>query len=390
MARTKYGPVVIAVPGTGGTLTSEKAPLVVSRTEGGVPEADLTDVNGNAITAPDPDDVTGATVWFGPDGYTGSMWVQDPVTSLWWEVQPVGLANRTGGVSSISLNGGPQLTGAVPLTVDTTTVTGLTSALAAKVDSSTLTTAIDNEVAAYNTAHPQFVVINAGDPIPDVPAGQLLVIVPAGVGQPAFTSLFASVRTTDGTTFATDSVTPAAGSVTLLHVAAGRTDGTADHPTSVTGAGLTWTRVASVKTTAGNTASSLWLGTGTPTAGAITATFATTMMNCGLRVTQVTGVATTGTVVQGATAYPANTTPAVTLSGVNAANPVVGYYTAQSASQTATVGDGYTELGVQATATDGPTILTDAEYRLDGVNLVNWTASSTAQKTIIAVELKKA
>lgn len=129
MTRTQYGPVVIAIPGAGGTLTSEKDAVIAARTPGGTQETDLTTATGSggalspgsAIAAPDPDDTTGVAVWFGPDGYTGSLWVKDPVTNIWWEVPPAGLANRVGAVASVSVNGGTPQIGAVALSA----VTGL-------------------------------------------------------------------------------------------------------------------------------------------------------------------------------------------------------------------------------------------------------------------------
>jgi hypothetical protein len=116
MTRSMYGPTIVATPGTDPTtLTSEKAPVTVARTEGGAAETDLmtvagapgSRVPGTAIASPDPNDLTGAVAWFGPDGYTGSMWVKDPATSTWFEVYPVGLVGRigSGAISQIQLNG---------------------------------------------------------------------------------------------------------------------------------------------------------------------------------------------------------------------------------------------------------------------------------------------
>lgn len=160
MARSQYGPVVIAMPGaTAGSLAVETAPLVASRTQGGTAETDLTTTTGTPISAPDPDDVTGAATWFGPDGYTGSMWVKDPATNVWWEVLPAGIANRTGGVSSIAVNGGTAQTGTVALTVTADTISDATTTGKGVLRASTQTaarTAIGAISAADIPAAPTF------------------------------------------------------------------------------------------------------------------------------------------------------------------------------------------------------------------------------------------
>lgn len=149
MASTQYGPVVIAVPGANG-LDSEKEPVVVSRTQGGVQETELYEWTpagrGDPITSPDPDDTTGRATWYGPDGYEGSMWVQDPLDSaVWWDVPPVGIGDRVGGVSKITLNGVDQA-GVVPINIPDVSGFASASSVASKADQS----AVDSLAAAIS------------------------------------------------------------------------------------------------------------------------------------------------------------------------------------------------------------------------------------------------
>lgn len=142
MARLTYGPVVVAAPTASttddpSTVGFTTAPLNVYETDtGGTPQTDLLTYAAGTISGGKvaPNSATGAAGWQGRDGYAGVMWVEDPVSLIRYPVLPNDIANRTGGVSSVTVNGGTPQTGAVALT-------SLTS------------TDVDAQIAAWVAAH---------------------------------------------------------------------------------------------------------------------------------------------------------------------------------------------------------------------------------------------
>lgn len=151
MARTLYGPVAVATPtpdpSDGTALAYASAPLNVYETAlGGTPQTDLRAVTaalaiGSPISAVTPDPGTGAASWWGRDGFTGTMYVEDPSTGVRWPVFPTDLADRA------SLGGVPPHThqdtdiGGVP--AHTHTVADLDAATQTRIADAILDTIID-------------------------------------------------------------------------------------------------------------------------------------------------------------------------------------------------------------------------------------------------------
>jgi hypothetical protein len=106
---------------------------------------------------------------------------------------------------------------------------------------------------------------------------------------------------TTGTIYNTAAVSPAAGSVVLLTVHGFIAASVQPAAPTISGAGLTWTLVASVDTDNAGTdraTAFLFTGIGTPSSGAITITFASSMSSVGWIVDEFTGVNTSNPVVQ--------------------------------------------------------------------------------------------
>lgn len=143
-------------------------------------------------------------------------------------------------------------------------------------------------------------------------------------------NLTTNSSTTDGTSFATASITPTADALIMVAVVGTVGTGTTLTPTSVIGNGITYSAVTNGANVAGARTGYLYSGmSASPTAGAITISMsgAVSWTSCLWSVTQFTGTDTSGTngsgaIVQAMNAKPANTlTPSVAFTTTpNAAN----------------------------------------------------------------------
>jgi hypothetical protein len=213
----------------------------------------------------------------------------------------------------------------------------------------------------------------------------------SGVGRATIgvSTLTSSSSTTDGTSFATASVSPGANRLELLAVEATHST-LGEVPTSVTGCGLTWVNVGSVGT--GTRKLSLWraLG-GSPSSGAITVTFATSHLSWCWALIELSGVDTSGTNGSGAIVQTVTTSGSAVLTLTNTlalfedVHNVHLYAVATAANQTATPGIGFTEQAdVGTTATNASLEVATAANAL--VADPSWGTSAAAW--MISVEVK--
>jgi hypothetical protein len=141
-----------------------------------------------------------------------------------------------------------------------------------------------------------------------------------------------------GSSFDTSSVSPTANALVLVTVWSYPQSGS-DPPSSVSGAGLTFTQIDSTR--ANTLVMSVWRALGaSPSSGAITVAFAGSQYVCLVSVDEFTGVVTTGTNGADAVVQTAGNATGATVnlsafaSANNAAFGAVGYYT-----------DGYSDAG---------------------------------------------
>jgi hypothetical protein len=173
--------------------------------------------------------------------------------------------------------------------------------------------------------------------------------------------------TTDGTGFATGSKTPGAGRLQLLAVESAHSTA-AEAPLTVTGCGLTWTKVTDLQNgTAATRRLSLWRARGpAPTAGALTITFNTSHLSVGwgwVEVPDVAGATDAEAIKQSQTATTsggAATTLNCTLAAaLEHANNVHIAMVGLSIQTTVTPDADFTELGDDNEATGALTIETE-------------------------------
>lgn len=127
------------------------------------------------------------------------------------------------------------------------------------------------------------------------------------------TELLNTGSSTSAATYDTASVSPAANAPLALWVSSALTGG-ADGPTSVTGLGLTWTKVVDQDSNNSNLNGSLFTAKtgGSPGSGALTITFATARGNAGWKLIQGNG-GDQFVAASAASTSTASTTPTVTL-----------------------------------------------------------------------------
>lgn len=189
-----------------------------------------------------------------------------------------------------------------------------------------------------------------------------------------------------GSTFNTASLGSGTGVTRLVSI---RTYG-ATGITSITGDGLTYSQIATAQSPADSGLDSwLWVGTGNPTAGALTVTLAGgTGLFYSYVVESVAGADTTSPIVQNVPATGTGTTASATLaafgSGSNGTYAMVGL----ASSSTFTPGTGFTELndfaGIFATYRHF------TEWRADADTSPDATISASADWEMIAIEIAQA
>ena len=196
--------------------------------------------------------------------------------------------------------------------------------------------------------------------------------------------------TTDGTSFATASVTPAANVLHLLCITGAHATA-AETPNSVTGNGLTWTAVTngSAPTSGGTRRVSWFYAWGAaPSAGAITIGFATTHTACAWSLIALPGAVLAAP--RQATSNTANSTTVTgTLAALDSANSVHLYGLGRGATEASNppATGGWAELSDRTYATPAGA-LEVAWAKNDTTADPTWTTSG--QVVIVSVEAKAA
>lgn len=369
---------------------------------------DLLDKNSNPVAAVTADD-KGRVIFAQPADDAGSVWGKDADDNFWLFV-PGDLAERLAEGVTIDDSalvhktgaetiGGVKTFSSAPVVPNASFAIAKTSGLQVALDSKQDESAFPDDFAAQASTYlpdnnyQRMVFLDSDDPTTGLADGTFVFRRTTPGGEtPAVNQIAVGGSTTDGTTFNTDSMSPTAGALHLAHVTTADADGAAALASaSLTGAGLTWTRVADVSSTGtpnGVLHSALFVGTGTPTPGAVTIAPGATVESVSWRFIDVTNVATA--LVQAATAAPANgsTNPGVTLSEVSATNWVFGFI-AQNNGNTITPGAGFTEIGAAQGSTT-PSCFIAAQYKATGQNTVSWATTGTVQRTVIGIEVAPA
>ncbi len=201
-----------------------------------------------------------------------------------------------------------------------------------------------------------------------------------------------SSSSTDGTSFATASITPASGVLTLLAVHCSHASA-AETPNSVTGNGLTWTAVTNSMVANGtNTRRTVWFYAfgASPSAGAVTIGFATTHTGCAWSVISVPG----GVPAAPRQATTNTATSAVTVVGTLAAleSPYSAHFYACSHAtaegKAVPAAGSWSELSDQpTTAFTTPTGSMQVAYAIGDITAdPTWATSGAAQITSIEVK----
>lgn len=207
---------------------------------------------------------------------------------------------------------------------------------------------------------------------------------------------FEGLNTTDLTDYTTASLTPVAGRLYLLAVSSGKTTGATDTPT-VSGAGLTWVQINTIQST--NHRTTVFRAMGTGSAGVLTIDHGTTPTNdqgnCAWRLTEIDGVATSGSngadaIVQNQTGTGTGSTTAslAFTNTVGSGNATFGAYNQNTTSADVVAGTGFTMLGDDANTNPGtPSTRLACEYSLTGTAPVTFTVGSGASWGMVIVEL---
>jgi hypothetical protein len=219
----------------------------------------------------------------------------------------------------------------------------------------------------------------------------------------SFNALTSGSFNSNETSFATASVSPGANRLVILSVAGSVNVGTQAAPTSVAGAGLTFTKVAEVLLSGAFVAVSVWRAmSASPSTGAITMTWAEAQTETQWSVVEFNGVVTTGTngadaVVQSATnsTTAASTLTATLAAFASAANATYAAHAVENVAdatiRTATPDTGWTEIHDLGTAGSGYAISIQTQYLLgnDTTAAVTWSAT-TSNLGSIAIEIAAA
>lgn len=212
----------------------------------------------------------------------------------------------------------------------------------------------------------------------------------------ACTNLTNGSSITDGTSYATASVTPTSNALVLLSVTLRRSAGTPTTPT-VSGCGLTWVEVVSQASSGGaNRKISIFRAMGSsPSSGAITITCSETQTEASWSVDQFTGTDTSGTNGSGAIVQSgssndggvAATSCTLTLSAFGStANMAYGAKTT-TANVATTPGSGFTELSDVQTSESGTGFQT--QYKVND-NTIDWSWTGSNSWFCAGCEVKEA
>lgn len=213
-----------------------------------------------------------------------------------------------------------------------------------------------------------------------------------------FTNLTAATNTTDGTSFATASVSPAANRLLLLGVFAASplADATGATFTIADFDGLAWTAHGAGQEY--NTASrafrlqlfSLQTGGSAPAAGTIGITASETVEGAGWVVVQVEGTATPSVVQVVYAGGAGSATLTATLAALADAANATGGFGGIDTNNAFTPGAGYTELAGTDLGVASPSGRMAFEYAAPGSTTVDMTAAAASDWALAAFELSEA
>lgn len=194
-------------------------------------------------------------------------------------------------------------------------------------------------------------------------------------------------------TSVTSSWTPAAGNQYLMFAGIRGGGAPSNFVTGVSGNGLTWVKIADVDDTQNVIAGTLWKGTGTPSAGAVTLTHGLDPISLSIQLIELSGAdSTLGAVATANVGATDDNAPTVDLTTTGANSMVLGLIIGRSA--TLTVGSGYTAIQINQTASSSGNISrSSSEYKIvasPGLTTVNASLSSANDWAIIAVEVLEA
>jgi len=191
----------------------------------------------------------------------------------------------------------------------------------------------------------------------------------------------------NGTSFTTNSVDTQYNTTLFLYVTAGRTDGAAAYPQSVSGLGAEWQLVTSETVGSGNLKSAVYEGKYASGTGAITVTYPGAQQNFSWQLVQAGS--STVSVTQTATFSGAGTAPSASFSQpVASTDAVLGFVASNSTSQTITPTADSLELAPVVT-NSVPSVRTYGAWRTNSTSQqIAFTTSGSNQKTILGLVLR--
>lgn len=211
-------------------------------------------------------------------------------------------------------------------------------------------------------------------PVVNPPAAQLNI-----------TNLGNATISSTASRYTTANVTPSGG-VILLYVIAGRTDGTAGLPTTVSGLGTDWQLVKSMAVGSGNLQTAVYRSTGPTNSGAVTVSYASNQQHFTWQLIDTGSAA--ATVVQAAADTTSSTTPSVEFAQpVAMGDMLLSFLATNSSSQTTTVANNATQLGNKL-VNRSPSLQQLAELQA-GANQqsASFAAAGRVQKAIIGLDI---
>lgn len=209
------------------------------------------------------------------------------------------------------------------------------------------------------------------------------------------TTLAESNSTTDGTSFATASISPSANKLILAFILGDRNANPAALP-SLSGNGLTWVDVNNNNGDGGTVNHSLFRAMGaSPSSGAVTIDWgAVTYQSCFWMIVQVDGIDTSGTngsgaIVQSKVTNATSAAPTLAFDSATNANNAVLAHCWHAASTAAISGPtGWTN--VQSRSVSSPSSYGRGGYFIGADDETDWSWTGSANYTIVQVEVKAA
>lgn len=178
---------------------------------------------------------------------------------------------------------------------------------------------------------------------------------------------------TDLSTYNFTVTAPISGDTVFAMVGGRKASGVAD-PTSVSGLGLTWTKVVGLSNAAGTLSVSMWVGTGTPSGATTFTVNVATWVNCDISLLACTNVDTTTPTAQSGSAEGTSTTGLVTLGSAPTSGFVVGGLGHQT-NEAGTAGSGFTGFNTNG-ANPNTQLIGEYQAANDQTIDATWTTSS--------------